>query len=115
VKVFKNKIVLSDGVEKTGIESHGLVLHAGLKVTGQGKRLLYTTPQIYFLFTVSSILLKNHTIKRLGRDLNPDQKLRRLLGCPLPYRGTFHRMFIALNFITSSLRVIYSKTKHQER
>ncbi len=25
---------------------------------------------------------------RLGRDLNPGQKLRRLLGCPLPYRGT---------------------------
>ena len=25
--------------------------------------------------------------KRLGRDLNPGQKLRRLLGCPLPYRG----------------------------
>lgn len=25
---------------------------------------------------------------RPGRDLNPGQKLRRLLGCPLPYRDT---------------------------
>jgi len=46
--VLKNKIVLSDGVEKTGIESQGLVLHAGIKVTGQGKRLFYTTPRLYF-------------------------------------------------------------------
>jgi len=43
-KVLKRKILLSDGGEKTGNESQGLVLHAGLKVTGQGKRLLYTTP-----------------------------------------------------------------------
>jgi hypothetical protein len=26
--------------------------------------------------------------KRPGRDLNPGQKLRRLLGCPLPHRDT---------------------------
>jgi hypothetical protein len=35
--VLKNKIVLSDGVEKTGIESQGLVLHAGIKVTDRVK------------------------------------------------------------------------------
>jgi hypothetical protein len=28
----------------------------------------------------------NHKTKRPGRDLNPGQKLRRLLGCPLPHR-----------------------------
>jgi hypothetical protein len=55
--VLKNKIEFSDGGEKTGIEFQG-VLHAGLKVTKQGKRLLYTTPQLYFLFAVSSVLLK---------------------------------------------------------
>jgi hypothetical protein len=30
---------------------------------------------------------------RLGRDSNPGQKLRRLLGCPLPYRGTYDSRF----------------------
>ena len=37
----------------------------------------------------------NHNNKRLGRDLNPGQKLRRLLGCPLPYRGTFTLLILA--------------------
>lgn len=32
--------------------------------------------------------LKLKIEKRPGRDLNPGQKLRRLLGCPLPYRDT---------------------------
>ncbi len=27
-------------------------------------------------------------MERPGRDLNPGQKLRRLLGCPLPYRDS---------------------------
>jgi hypothetical protein len=47
--VLKNKIVLSDGEEKTSSESQGLVLPAGLKVTGQGTRLLYTTPQLFLV------------------------------------------------------------------
>ena len=57
--MLKNKIVLSDGVEKTGIESQGLVLHAGIKVTGQDKRLLYTLHDYIFLFAVSSVIKKN--------------------------------------------------------
>jgi hypothetical protein len=31
--------------------------------------------------------------KRPGRDLNPGQKLRRLLGCPLPHRDVFTACF----------------------
>ena len=30
----------------------------------------------------------NKKKRRPGRDLNPGQKLRRLLGCPLPHRDT---------------------------
>ena len=32
--------------------------------------------------------MRNPRFLRPGRDLNPGQKLRRLLGCPLPYRDT---------------------------
>ena len=56
--MLKNKIVLSDGVERPGIESQGLVLHAGIKVTGQDKRLLYTLHDYFFLFAVSSVIKK---------------------------------------------------------
>jgi hypothetical protein len=38
-------------------------------------------------FLINRNKFKRKSEKRPGRDLNPGQKLRRLLGCPLPYRG----------------------------
>ena len=43
--------------------------------------------------------------ERLGRDLNPGQKLRRLLGCPLPYRGIMQLRPCALENFKLSQRI----------
>ena len=37
-------------------------------------------------FLADRIRTWRKTKKRPGRDLNPGQKIRNLLGCPLPYR-----------------------------
>jgi hypothetical protein len=33
-------------------------------------------------------MIQTRKILRPGRDLNPGQKIRNLLGCPLPHRDT---------------------------
>jgi hypothetical protein len=44
------------------------------------------------------------TEKRPGRDLNPGQKIRNLLGCPLPHRD--RRLITALLKRLSSLKYL---------
>jgi|WetSurMetagenome_2_1015567.scaffolds.fasta_scaffold297286_1 hypothetical protein len=51
---------------------------------------------------------------RLGRDSNPGQKLRRLLGCPLPYRGIYDSLFRMPFYINSTLYADKLLSMHQD-
>jgi hypothetical protein len=50
-----------------------------------------------------NIFLKFNKNLRLGRDLNPGRKLRRLPGCPLPYRGNLSKWFLPQVPVQASL------------